>query len=30
MLKRLWPEGANDARLAAVVQTEWARLRAGK
>lgn len=29
-LKRLWPEGAYDPRFAAVVQTEWARLRAAK
>jgi len=30
ILKRLSPEGAYDARLAAAIQTEWARLRAGK
>ena len=30
MLKRLWPEGAYDARMASAVQAEWARLRAGK
>jgi len=30
ILKHLWPEGAYDARLASAVQTEWARLRAGK
>jgi len=30
ILKLVWPEGAYDARLAAAVQTEWARLRAGK
>lgn len=29
-LKHLWPEGVYDARLASAVQTEWARLRAGK
>ncbi len=30
ILKYLWPEGAYDARLATTIQTEWARLRAGK
>ena len=29
-LKHLWPEGAFDARLSAVVETEWARVRAAK
>ena len=29
-LRRLWPEGAIDARLAAAVQTEWGRLLAHK
>ncbi|MGD0643143.1 MAG: extracellular solute-binding protein, partial [Roseiarcus sp.] len=30
ILKRLWPEGAYDARLASAVQAEWTRLRSGK
>jgi putrescine transport system substrate-binding protein len=30
MLKRLWPQGVYDARVASAVQAEWARLRAAK
>ena len=30
LLRRAWPEGASDPRLAAAVQSEWARLRAGQ
>lgn len=29
-LKRLWPEGVYDARVASAVEAEWARLRAAK
>ena len=29
-LKRLWPEGAFDERLAAAIETEWTHLRVAK
>jgi hypothetical protein len=29
-MKRLWPEGVYDPRVASAVEAEWARLRAAK